>query len=114
MQPSPSPEYTPLKKRIAAKTVYFLPLPVSGFSPDSPGNRRPDPLVTDQPSVFSQQYKGEQMKNWKGALRAGLCSGALLLTQCTPLFAGGQTGRPAGGASLGKSIYESRCVECHG
>ncbi|HEX7573734.1 MAG TPA: c-type cytochrome [Bacteroidota bacterium] len=55
------------------------------------------------------------MPNWRRAIGAGLCSGALLLGQSlAPHFAGAQTRQPAADASLGKSIYESKCVECHG
>ena len=55
------------------------------------------------------------MPDWKRAVRAGLCSAALLLAQgLAPHVAGGQTGKPAADASPGKSIYESKCVQCHG
>jgi cytochrome c oxidase cbb3-type subunit 2 len=55
------------------------------------------------------------MPIWKKALRIGLCSGALLLAGgVVPHAACGQTGKPAADTSLGKSLYESRCVECHG
>ena len=55
------------------------------------------------------------MPDWKRAVRAGLCSGALLLGQGkTPLFADGQSGKLPANPLPGKSIYESRCVACHG
>jgi mono/diheme cytochrome c family protein len=55
------------------------------------------------------------MTIWKGAVSAGHCSGvALLVLIGFPFTAAGRPGNPAPGVSLGKSVYESKCVECHG
>jgi len=73
------------------------------------------PLPATQTRISLRQMKGERMPIWKRAFCTGLCSGALLLGQgVLPHIAGGQTGKPAGDVSPGKSIYESRCVACHG
>ena len=55
------------------------------------------------------------MNRWTRSIRTGFCPGVLLLLQVLappPLPA--ITGNASGNPSLGKSIYESRCVECHG
>ncbi len=55
------------------------------------------------------------MTIWNKAERAGLYCGLFLLCHgIAPHLADGQTGNPAAVASLGKSIYESKCVACHG
>ena len=65
--------------------------------------------------ISQPQQKGAPVPDWKRAVRAGLCSGALLLGQgITPLFADGQSGKLPANPLPGKSIYESRCVACHG
>lgn len=55
------------------------------------------------------------MPDCKNVFRAVLCSGVLLLGQgIAPRFASGQIEKSVTDASLGKSIYESKCIECHG
>lgn len=51
----------------------------------------------------------------KGALRAGVCTGALVLCMSIrPGFTRAQVAAGGPGAALGKSLYESKCVACHG
>ena len=51
----------------------------------------------------------------KGALRAGVCFGAVVLCMSVRPGSTRAQAAPGGpGAALGKSLYESKCVACHG